>query len=169
MITHKVLAAQQGYERLLDILADGLRDKEDPFLLFFMNVVEPIYHALEHSNMQLLFDTLGIKRYPITQKREKNKWMELKRTLNDVRQKKSIDVLDAIVYSNLIPIPPLDGSKLLLEYLPVRYLYKYEETVERYGFYILLGLVLTGVIGQIINPLAQMYLLIVNSILNIIF
>lgn len=106
MITHKVLAAQQGYERLLDIIADGLRDKEDPFLLFFMNIVEPIYNALKCSNMQLLFDTLGIKRYPITQKSEKNKWMELKRTLNDVRQKKSIDVLNAIVSSNLIPIPP---------------------------------------------------------------
>lgn len=34
MITHKVLAAQQGYERLLSIINDGLRDKEDPFLLF---------------------------------------------------------------------------------------------------------------------------------------
>lgn len=32
MITHKVLATQQGYERLLDILNDGLREKEDPFL-----------------------------------------------------------------------------------------------------------------------------------------
>ena len=46
MITHKVLATQQGYERLLDILSDGLRDKNDPFLLFFMNIVEPIYEAL---------------------------------------------------------------------------------------------------------------------------
>lgn len=33
MITHKVLAAQQGYEQLLDILDDGLRNKEDPFLI----------------------------------------------------------------------------------------------------------------------------------------
>lgn len=32
--------------------------------------------------------------------------LELKETLNIVRQKKSIDVLDAIVDSNLIPIPP---------------------------------------------------------------
>ena len=64
MITHKVLATQQGYEKLLDILNDGLRDKEDPFLLFFMETVEPIYHALNTSDMQLLFDTLGIKRYP---------------------------------------------------------------------------------------------------------
>ena len=46
MITHKVLAAQQGYEKLLDILNDGLRDKEDPFLLFFMETIEPIYHDL---------------------------------------------------------------------------------------------------------------------------
>ena len=35
MITHKVLATQQGYEKLLDILNDGLRDKEDPFLSAF--------------------------------------------------------------------------------------------------------------------------------------
>ena len=46
MITHKVLATQQGYEKLLDILNDGLRDKEDPFLLFFMETIEPIYHDL---------------------------------------------------------------------------------------------------------------------------
>ena len=47
MITHKVLASQQGYEKLLDILANGLRDKEDIFLQFFMEILEPIYKALE--------------------------------------------------------------------------------------------------------------------------
>lgn len=110
MITHKVLAMQQGYDRLLNILNDGLRDKEDPFLLFFMNIVEPIYNALENSNTQLLFDTLGIKRYPITQKSEKSKWKELKQTLNVVRQKRGIDVVKAVVDSKLIPIPPqIDG------------------------------------------------------------
>ena len=46
MITHKVLATQQGYDRLLAIIDDGLRDKQDPFLLFFMNTIEPIYEAL---------------------------------------------------------------------------------------------------------------------------
>jgi DNA helicase-2/ATP-dependent DNA helicase PcrA len=65
MITHNVLATQQGYEKLLNILDDGLKDKKDPFLLFFMDIVEPIYRALDSSNTQLLFDTLGIKRYPI--------------------------------------------------------------------------------------------------------
>lgn len=106
MITHKVLSTQQGYERLLDILNDGLRDKEDPFLLFFMDTVEPIYHALNTSNMQLLFDTLGIKRYPITKKSEKSKWRVLKDQLSEARNKKAIDVFEVINETKLIPIPP---------------------------------------------------------------
>lgn len=106
MITHKVLASQQGYEQLLDILADGLRNKEDPFLIFFTDMVEPIYHALDTSNTQLLFDTLGIKRYPITKKSEKTKWKSLYNQLTEVRTQKAIDVLETIIHSQLIPIPP---------------------------------------------------------------
>lgn len=110
MITHKVLAAQQGYEQLLDILGDGLRNKEDPFLLFFMNTVEPIYKALCTSNTQLLFDTLDIKRYPITKKSEKVKWQELREQLVEARAQKAINVLELVYQTGLIPIPPkLDG------------------------------------------------------------
>lgn len=119
MITHKVLATQQGYEQLLDILADGLRDKEDPFLIFFMDTVEPIYRALEDSDMQLLFDTLGIKRFPITQKSEKAKWKELQKQLEDARTKRAIDVFELISQSKLIPIPPkLDGWYHLYQKAP---------------------------------------------------
>lgn len=110
MITHKVLATQQGYEQLLDILGDGLRNKEDPFLLFFMNTVEPIYKALCTSNTQLLFDTLDIKRYPITKKSEKVKWQELREQLVEARAQKAINVLELVYQTGLIPIPPkLDG------------------------------------------------------------
>lgn len=106
MITHKVLAAQQGYEKLLDIISDSLRDKEDALLMFFMNMIEPIYKALNDSNMQLLFDTLGIKRYPVTKKSEKIKWQTLKKNLATARTKKSIDVLQVVVESELIPLLP---------------------------------------------------------------
>lgn len=119
MITHKVLATQQGYEKLLDILNDGLRDKEDPFLLFFMETVEPIYHALNTSDMQLLFDILGIKRYPITKKAEKNKWKELQRQLDEARKKRAIDVFEIINRTKLIPISPkLDGWYHLYQNTP---------------------------------------------------
>ena len=110
MITHKVLASQQGYEQLLDILNDALRNKEDPFLIFFADTIESIYHALDTSNTQLLFDTLGIKRYPIAKKSEKTKWKMLYEQLTEVRTQKAIDVLKTIIDSQLIPIPPkVDG------------------------------------------------------------
>ena len=119
MITHKVLATQQGYEQLLEILDDGLRDKEDPFLLFFMDTVEPIYQALKDSNMQLLFDTLGIKRFPIKKKSEKVKWKELQQQLEIARTKRAIDVFELIKRTKLIPIPPkLDGWYHLYQKAP---------------------------------------------------
>ena len=105
MITHRVLASQQGYDKLLSIIPDGLRDKEDIFLLFFMNIVEPIYEALNKNNMQLLFDTLKVKRYPINRKTEKQQWKNLQQQLSVSRSKKSIDVLKTVIDSKLIPIP----------------------------------------------------------------
>ena len=72
-------------------------------------------------------------------------------------------------FFNLIPVPPLDGSKLVMEFMPTKYLYQYAETVERYGFFILMALVFSGVVGAIINPLAQMYLGLVNFVLGVIF
>ena len=119
MITHKVLATQQGYEQLLEILADGLSDKEDPFLIFFMETVEPIYKALKNSNMQLLFDTLGIKRFPIKKKSEKAKWKKLQQQLENARTKRAIDVFELVKQSKLIPIPPkLDGWYHLYQEAP---------------------------------------------------
>ena len=106
MITHKVLAYQQGYEKLLDIISDSLKDKEDILLIYFMNMIEPIYKALNTSNMKLLFDTLGIKRYPITKKSEKIKWKTLKNNLEIARSQKSIDVLKVVIESQLIPLVP---------------------------------------------------------------
>ncbi len=57
----------------------------------------------------------------------------------------------ALAVFNLIPIPPLDGSKLLYTLLPpqaFRSLYG----LERYGSLILLFLVCFGLVGQIIDP-----------------
>lgn len=132
MITHKVLASQQGYEQLLDILDDGLRNKEDPFLIFFADTIEPIYHALDTSNTQLLFDTLGIKRYPITKKSEKTKWKMLYDQLTKARTQKAVDVLEAIIHSQLIPIPPkVDGWYRLYKDAPET-MYASEATIQQF-------------------------------------
>lgn len=50
---------------------------------------------------------------------------------------------------NLIPIPPLDGSRVVTGFLSPKWAYYYNR-VEPYGFYILLLLLLTGILGWIL-------------------
>ncbi|MEJ2716167.1 MAG: site-2 protease family protein [Deltaproteobacteria bacterium] len=52
---------------------------------------------------------------------------------------------------NLIPVPPLDGSKILQGLLPHDLAYQMER-LEPYGFIILMLLIFTGVIGYLIVP-----------------
>lgn len=72
-------------------------------------------------------------------------------------------------FFNLIPVPPLDGSRILSELLPAKQSWQFNEIVDRYGFYILIALVFTGITGMIINPLANGYLRLVQGLLSIVF
>lgn len=55
---------------------------------------------------------------------------------------------------NLMPIPPLDGSKILAYFLPYDLQGRYME-LSRYGFVILLVLLFTGILGKILGPLVR--------------
>lgn len=56
---------------------------------------------------------------------------------------------------NLIPIPPLDGSRVLEAFLPFRYL-RYYYWLERYGMIILLVLLMTGIVDVLFNPIFRL-------------
>lgn len=68
---------------------------------------------------------------------------------------------------NLIPLPPLDGSKLLLEFLPYKYAYKYM-AIERYSFIILIAMMMTPILGGILVPLSRLTLNTFQSIIMIL-
>lgn len=53
---------------------------------------------------------------------------------------------------NLIPIPPLDGSKILLTFLPYRWRVKYYQ-IEPYGFFIIIFFLYLGVFNLILSTL----------------
>jgi Zn-dependent protease len=53
---------------------------------------------------------------------------------------------------NLLPLPPLDGGRIAVSLLPNHIAWKYAQ-VERYGFFILLLLLATGVLSAILMPL----------------
>ena len=72
-------------------------------------------------------------------------------------------------FFNLIPVPPLDGSRIMSELLPAKQSWQFNEIVDRYGFYILIALVFTGITGMIINPLANGYLRLIQGLLSIVF
>jgi len=58
----------------------------------------------------------------------------------------------ALAIFNLIPVPPLDGSKILLGFLPYPQAYKFAK-LEAYGPIFLLILVLSGIIGKVLFPI----------------
>jgi Zn-dependent protease len=55
---------------------------------------------------------------------------------------------------NIIPVPPLDGSKILSGLLPLRQAYQFEK-LEPYGFIILMALIFTNAINYVITPPIQ--------------
>ncbi len=51
---------------------------------------------------------------------------------------------------NLIPIPPLDGSRVLMEFLPYDAKYKLAR-LEPYGFFIIIALLVFGILDPVIT------------------
>lgn len=69
---------------------------------------------------------------------------------------------------NLLPIPPLDGSKALMVFLPNKALPTFYE-IQKYGMFIILGLAITGLLGIIINPVINWIVSIYSFILTPLF
>lgn len=67
---------------------------------------------------------------------------------------------------NLLPIPPLDGSKVVAGFLKPKYYEPYLQ-LERYGFLILLFLLLTGILGWVLNPILIGALQLIKYLFNL--
>ncbi|MGB9876955.1 MAG: site-2 protease family protein, partial [bacterium] len=56
---------------------------------------------------------------------------------------------------NLVPIPPLDGSKVLMALLPYRYAYWYAQ-LEPFGFVLLLIFIMSPLFGALVSLIEEM-------------
>lgn len=68
---------------------------------------------------------------------------------------------------NMLPLPPLDGSKVMMVLLPGRLAYKLM-SLERYSFIILIFLMMTPFLTMILIPLQRLVLSVFNLIIGVI-
>ncbi len=64
----------------------------------------------------------------------------------------SVVINISLAVFNMIPVPPLDGNKVLLNLLPYNGAIRLAR-LEPYGFLILMGLLITGIVPRFISPL----------------
>ena len=65
---------------------------------------------------------------------------------------------------NLIPIPPLDGSKILMSFLPIEAQLALSR-IEPYGFFILIFLLFTGLVNPVITFMQDL----IYGIISVLF
>jgi Zn-dependent protease len=64
---------------------------------------------------------------------------------------------------NLLPLPPLDGGRVVTGLLPAPYAYQFAR-IEPYGFFILVALLVTGVLGVFMWPVVKLVLQLLASV-----
>ena len=58
---------------------------------------------------------------------------------------------------NMIPIGPLDGAAVLRGFLPISIKYEFEKFNRQWGMLVMIGLLLTGYVSIVINPVQDAF------------
>jgi len=71
----------------------------------------------------------------------------------DLLLKVGLQLNIVLMVFNLLPIPPLDGSHVLRNFLSGGAADIYDRIIQPYGFLILIALLMSGVLSNILNPI----------------
>ena len=74
-----------------------------------------------------------------------------------------ININGVLMILNLLPLPPLDGGRIMVSLLPVKAALKFAQ-LERYGMFILLGLLFFGGLDLIIRSLLRLFFTLIMSL-----
>ncbi|MBM3340998.1 MAG: site-2 protease family protein [Betaproteobacteria bacterium] len=67
---------------------------------------------------------------------------------------------------NLLPIPPLDGGRIMVSLLPHRQAYQFSR-IEPYGFFVIIGLLFLGVLGYVLWPVVALSVRLVTALVGV--
>ncbi len=76
-----------------------------------------------------------------------------------------ISINGVLMILNLLPLPPLDGGRIVVSLLPPRAAWKFAQ-LERWGFPILLALLFFGVLDTILRPLLRLFFTLMMTLFN---
>ena len=79
-----------------------------------------------------------------------------------------VEINVALFIFNLIPVPPLDGTRVLLALLPPRFAFKYEPVLYQYGSLVLMALIFVPFLIGIEGPLQWVFVHVGAPIIGLI-
>lgn len=105
MLTHRILADQQGYPALFEQLGDGLKEADDSILCYLRDTLFPLLECINEDDMIGICDILKISQYPIKTKNDKKKWKDLKDSFNNAEEKTILEFLSIFIDRQLLSFP----------------------------------------------------------------
>lgn len=108
MLTHNVLAAEQGYRNLSGVFRynDSFIKKEDQHIAFMVDVLEPVCTAYENQRYGEMFSLLGRRTPLMNSHQNKEEWTSDMDTLLDLRENGMIsEVIDHLLQTRRPRLP----------------------------------------------------------------
>lgn len=105
MLTHRILADQQGYPALFEQLGDGLKEADDSILCYLRDTLFPLLECINEDDMIGICDILKISQYPIKTKNDKKKWKDLRDSFNNAEEKTILEFLSIFIDRQLLSFP----------------------------------------------------------------
>jgi DNA helicase II / ATP-dependent DNA helicase PcrA len=108
MLTHNVLAAEQGYQQLVATFSrtESYIKKEDPHISLLVDTIEPVCRAFAGKRYGQMLQVLSGKTEIIRSHADKFAWSEHVASLLELRQTQTIGaILDHLWKGHLIPMP----------------------------------------------------------------
>ncbi|MBS1631475.1 MAG: ATP-dependent helicase [Bacteroidetes bacterium] len=124
MLTHNVLAQEQGYKELADVFSnnEAFIKKEDKFIAYFVDFLEPICEAFENKKYGVMFSLIGAGKFGIHSHSQKVEWTDRMTSLLEIRDRGTIgEVLEFLLNGSKPKLPEniVEACKRSLAYIEV--------------------------------------------------
>lgn len=107
-LTNNLIATEQGFKNLADCFkySDDYLKKNDPYIKFFLDILEPCILAFNDKNFGNVFQILGQRSLNLKCQSDKRKWAKHFDELTNVRRKLTIkSCLDQIKEADILSLP----------------------------------------------------------------